>query len=203
MKKITFLILSVSALLQSCSSDKKTSPVEEKMTQNEIVKKNIENQLMQSMHDTSSYEFVKIQLIDSILFIENINYRTEYFKNDISSIESNIKRIENYKTSLPALYNEKELKRESEKLNRNKIILSKIDSLKKIIASDTNKVASYTYLFGFRGKNKLGAKILSNYFVQTKTSPDFEIINMVKDKNKLYLNPNDFPGYRETINKLY
>lgn len=83
----------------------------------------------------------------------------------------------------------------------NPILLKKIDSLVSIMDVGINDVASYSYLFKFRTNNKLGATVLNEYIVQTDENRD--VINMTNEMNKLFLNPNDFPGYKEMIRKHY
>ncbi len=197
MKKLklsTVIFLLTTILFLSCK--------EKKPTQDEIVKKNIEGKLIPKMNDPKSYEFVELKLIDSVLYIDNINYRKKYFKDLISYDKNHLKQIEEYKTKLPSLYDDKEVNDLKEKIKQNELIIKKIDSLEKKLDNKINNVASYTYKFSFRGNNALGAKILKEYIVQTKPAPGLEIINMTDDKDKVYLNPNDFPGYREMIKKM-
>ena len=99
------------------------------------------------------------------------------------------------------MYDEKEVEELKAKITKNERILMIIDSLETKLGNKKDEVASYTYVFSFRGNNALGAKILNEYILQTNPTPDFKIINMTDDKDKVYLNPNDFPGYREMIEK--
>jgi hypothetical protein len=187
------LFILVSICLFSCT--------EKVPTRNEIIQKNAEDYLKSKMNDPKSYEFVKIELVDSVLYSDNIKYRQENFKQDMEYDLSSLERLEGYKTEIPSLYDEKEVQGLKDKIEKNRRILSKIDSLAVKLGNKKNEVASYTYIFSFRGNNALGAKILNEYVVQTKPAPDFKIINMTDEKDKIYLNPNDFPGYREMIEK--
>jgi hypothetical protein len=178
-----------------------TSCSEKQPTQVDIVKKNAETYVKEKMNDPSSYEFVKLELMDSITFNENIEYRKDYFSGNMDYDQSSLERQEGYKTEIPSMYNEKDIEELKAKIEKNERILSKIDSLATLLGDRKNEVASYTYIFSFRGNNALGAKILNEYVVQTDPAPDFKIINMTDDKDKIFLNPNDFPGYREMIEK--
>lgn len=178
-----------------------TSCTEKQPTQDEIVKKNAEEYLKPKLNDPNSYEFVKLELIDSVLYSDNIKYRKERFQKDIEYDKDNLERQERYKTEIPSMYKEEEVTELNEKIAKNEKILSAIDSLETELGSRKNDVASYTYIFSFRGNNALGAKILNEYIVQTDPKPELTIKNMTDDKDKVFLNPNDFPGYREMIKK--
>jgi hypothetical protein len=195
--KITRMALGFFALiaigLTSCS--------EKQPTQDDIVKNNAETYVKEKMNDPSSYEFVKLELMDSVTFNDNIEYRKDFFSRNMEYDRSSLERQEGYKTELPSMYDEKEVEELKAKIEKNERILSKIDSLATLLGDRKNEVASYTYIFSFRGNNALGAKILNEYVVQTDPAPDFKIINMTDDKDKIFLNPNDFPGYRKMIEK--
>ncbi len=178
-----------------------TSCAKKQPTQDDILKKNAETYVKEKMNDPSSYEFVKLELMDSITFNENIEYRKNYFSGNMEYDQSLLERQEGHKTEIPSIYNEKDIEELKAKIEKNERILSKIDSLTTLLGDRKNEVASYTYIFSFRGNNALGAKILNEYVVQTDPAPDFKIINMTDDKDKIFLNPNDFPGYREMIKK--
>jgi len=178
-----------------------TSCTEKEPTQEEIVKTNAEEYVKSKMNDPESYEFVKIELIDSVLYSDNIEYRKDNFKRNMEYDQSSLERLERYKTEIPSMYDEQEVQDLNDKIEKNERILSKIDSLETQLGDRKKEVASYTYIFSFRGNNALGAKILNEYVVQTDQAPDFNVINMTDDKDKIYLNPNDFPGYREMIEK--
>jgi len=178
-----------------------TACSEKQPTQDEIVKKNAEEYVKEKMNDPNSYEFVKLELIDSITFSENIEYRKDYFSKNMEYDRSSLERQERYKTEIPSMYDEKEVEDVKAKIEKNERVLYKIDSLATLLGDRKSEVASYTYIFSFRGNNALGAKILNEYVVQTDPAPEFKIINMTDDKDKIFLNPNDFPGYREMIEK--
>jgi hypothetical protein len=196
-KKTTNIVIGLFTLVSICLF----SCTEKVPTRNEIIQKNAEDYLKSKMNDPKSYEFVKIELVDSVLYSDNIKYRQENFKLDMEYDLSSLERVEGYKTEIPSLYDEKEVQELKDKIEKNRRILSKIDSLAVKLGNKKNEVASYTYIFSFRGNNALGAKILNEYVVQTKPAPDFKIINMTDEKDKIYLNPNDFPGYRDMIEK--
>ncbi len=195
-KKIALGIFSIVIIgLTSCS--------EKTPTQYEIVKKNAEDNLKSKMNDPESYEFVKLELKDSVLYNDNIKYRRDGFRKDINYEQNRLERLESYKKEIPSMYDENEVTEIKNKILKYENVLTKIDSLETVLADKKNNVASYTYSYSFRGNNALGAKIINEYVLQTNPSPDFKILNMTDDKDKVYLNPNDFPGYRDMIAKFY
>ena len=77
MKKIILLVCAITAL---CSCGGSGNQNEKK------VREVVEAKLKTEMNDWSSYEFVSAEAIDTIKYIDNINYRKEYFQ---KSIENN------------------------------------------------------------------------------------------------------------------
>src|SRR5690554_6126709 len=144
-----------------------TSCSEKQPTQDDIVKKNAETYVKEKMNDPASYEFVKLELMDSVTFSDNIEYRKDYFSRNMEYDQSSLERQERYKTEIPSMYDEKDVEELKAKIEKNERILSKIDSLATLLGDRKNEVASYTYIFSFRGNNALGAKILNEYIVQT------------------------------------
>lgn len=190
-KKSSFFIIILCITLISCK--------DKALSRDEIVKNNAEKYLKDKMDDPSSYEFVELKIIDSVLFKDNIEYRKNTFNKDLRQAQSEIK-IQEIVKKFPKIYD----KQKVTELNVGiKKILKKIDSLESNLEQELNDVASYTYKYRCRGNNKLGVKILNEYIIQTNPSPDFKVINLTDNQEKVYLNPNDFPGYREMISKFY
>lgn len=157
-------------------------------TQDEIVMKNAEEYVKSKMNDPESYEFVKIELIDSVLFKDNIQLQRGYFSQDIDKDRRLLEIKERYKTD------EQEVQDLKAEIEKNEKILFKIDSLESELGDRKNEVASYDYIFSFRGNNALGAKILNEYVLQTGPAPDFKVIDM-NDEGIKHRYPNHFPGY--------
>lgn len=195
MIKQLLLIAIVAFGLISCQSDKEP-------TQQDIVKKNVEEYLKPKMNDPESYEFAELKLTDSILYSGNVQYRKEYFGRNLKSDKDDLERQERYKTEISSMYSEEKVSELNAKIGKNEKILSEIDRLSTELGDKVNNVASYTYNYSFRGNNKLGAKVLNEYILQTNPAPDFKVLNLAKNRTQVLLNPNDFPGYREMIKTM-
>jgi len=195
LKKLLYLLLLTPIVyLTSCS--------EKVPTQDDIVKANAEEYLKPKLNDPKSYEFAEMELIDSVLYSDNIEWRANYFGKRLKSDKEDLERKEGYKTgSLSFLYKQEEVDEINIEIAKNEKILNAIDSIKTSLGSTINEVASYTYIFSFRSNNALGGKVLNEYIIQTEPKPSLKIINMTDDKGKLYLTPNSFPGYQEMIEK--
>ncbi|QXP61541.1 hypothetical protein [Olleya sp. HaHaR_3_96] len=185
---IAFVVLGMT----SCQSEKEP-------TQQDIVKKNVEEYLKPKMNDPESYEFAELKLTDSILYSDNVKYRKEYFEKNLKYDKDDLERQERYKTEIPSMFSEEKVTELNSKIEKNEKILSEIDRLSTELGDKANDVASYTYYYSFRGNNKLGAKVLNEYILQTNPSPDFKVVNLAKNRDQVLLNPNDFPGYLEMI----
>jgi hypothetical protein len=134
-------------------------PVEE-----ELVREKAEAFLKEKLGEPAGYEFVSLSPIDTVTFIDNINYR------------------KNQQKDKPH-------------------IVAKIDSIAAGLGERVNDPAAYTYLIRFRTNNGQGAEVHNERLLQVGPAPDYEVLNMAADREKLSLNPNDFPGYREMIVK--
>lgn len=171
MKKIILLICAITALCSCGGSD----------NQNEKkVREVVEAKLKTEMNDWSSYEFVSLEVVDTIKYIDNINFRKKDFK----------ERIEREKGSHINFSNS---------IEKDSLILIGIDSIQNAMGDKVNEDAAYLYDYKFRGKNKLGAVILEEYLIYI--SPNWEIIQMTNDRKNLYDNTGDFPGYVELVKK--
>lgn len=170
-----FLLLSCSGMLKHPSKE-------------DIIKNNLVAYLQDKLDDPQSYELVSLKLIDSTTYLDNINYRRRDFEDNIKS-DKRLSEI----SSEPDYY--------LKSINRSKRILAKIDSLQTALGDTVNHIAAYKFLFKFRSKNAFGAKVLYEYILQTTGAPSFEIIQMTNDPDKVYLNPNEFPGYRDMAAK--
>lgn len=193
MKRIIQLLTILFAItIYSCGGNKVPS-------QDEIVKINIEEFLKQRMDDPGSYEFVDLDLVDSVLYIDNINRKLKDYDSSIKREQDRLDTQLGYKKDYPFLYKEKEVNKLKASIDRENKYKIKVDSIKNVMGNDVDNVASYTYIFSMRGNNKMGAKVLVEYIVQTGNSPDYEVLNMVTEREKMFVTPNVFPGYEEIM----
>jgi hypothetical protein len=117
-----FLIFSIT----SCSN-----PKPKILSKEEIVRKNVEEYLKTKLNDPESYEFVELKIIDSVLYKDNIKYRTDMFESRLKREKENLESQLNYKETLPSFYNEEEVLLIESDIEKNTKILSEIDSLVK------------------------------------------------------------------------
>jgi glucan-binding YG repeat protein len=90
-----------------------------------------------------------------------------------------------------------------EKSEKNRAILEGINQIEKELGDTVNHVASYKYYVKFRNTNGFGAKVLNEFVAQTDGDPVTKVINFTNDQDKILLNPNGFPGYKEMVMKHY
>lgn len=87
------LLLILLVLLIGCKSAPKEK-TEKPLTIDEIVRNSTEEYLKDKLNDPDSYEFVKLVLLDSVLYKDNVEYRRDRFNDDpevlakIDSLES-------------------------------------------------------------------------------------------------------------------
>ncbi|GAB2549852.1 hypothetical protein [Spirosoma aerophilum] len=174
---------------------------QKKRNQIDIVRQNAETYIKPKLNDASSYEFVEITLLDSTSYRDNIKYRIDSFGEEIQSDKAELKRQEGYRRSFPTLYDKNEVRELQGKITQNNKIIKEIKAIENQMGTHVNDIAAYKYLFKLRGTNAFAAKMLNEYILQTGPAPDYKVLNMTTDPDKVYLNPNEFPGYEPMIKK--
>jgi len=190
---LLFLLLAPILYLSSCS--------EKVPTQDDLVKANTEEYLKPKLNDPDSYEFTRIELIDSVLYSDNIEWRINNFQRQLDDDKEYLKKWSSKLSTYKLESIEKIVDLTNISIEKNEKILNAIDSIKTSLGSKINDIASYTYLFSYRSNNALGVKVLKEYIIQTEPKPTLNVINMTDDKSKVYNTPNNFPGYEEMIKK--
>lgn len=112
-------------VLKSCS--------EKPPTQVDIVKKNVKEYIKEKMNDPSSYEYVKLELKDSITFNDNIDFRKIYIRKNMEYDLSSLERQDRYKNEIPSFYDQKNAEELNANINKNQNILSKIDYIATVL----------------------------------------------------------------------
>lgn len=163
----------------------------------EIVRANVELLLMESLDDPESYEFVDLTALDTVLYIDNIKGRLLEWERFAVRSEGDAARQKRYKKDFPSMHSEGKIKISLNSSKQARGMIAKIDSIKTSLGDNVKNVASYSFVLKFRSNNKMGAKILSEQFVQTDNN--LNIINITNNSDDVVMYPNDFPGYSELI----
>jgi uncharacterized lipoprotein NlpE involved in copper resistance len=200
MKKIITAILMIMTFI-SCNNTNKEKE-EKKLMPDDIVEKNAEAFLADKLNDPTSYEFVSLKIVDTISFKQNIEEYKRMGETDMKWNEDRIEKLLDYKKTLPSLFDKDELNKQKQELVENKKMLNGIDSIETSLGEKVNQTAAYLYEFSFRGKNSLGALVINNYYLQVSAEPDFEVLNMTNETDKLLITPNGFPGLKELYSKF-
>ncbi len=199
MKLLSASLLTISILvLSSCGESAK-----KEVSQYDQVLQSVENAVKPKLNDPKSYEFVELVLIDSVLYSENVEYRLESFKKYLEDAKRGLEELNRYKESNSILYDSLRLVNKENDILKNEEIIHGIDSIKMQMREALNDVASYTYSYSFRGNNKMGALVLNTYLIQTDPSSPFGVVNIAKNDDELYFNPNEFEGYLELVQPIF
>lgn len=202
MKKIIFIpILLFFACTEQTHSD--LSETKKSLTREEVIRSNVEKILYTNLNDSTSYEFVSIEILDSVSYADNIEDRVKFFVKDLEDEKSKLDDQARYKSLKSYSYDPKSVEKIKQSIKRNEYVLAGIDSIKASLIGAQDSVASYSYLFKFRAANAFGAKVINSYIVQTDPQPSYGVINIAQNREKVYLTPNEFPGYRELVKKSY
>ena len=176
-------------ILYSCNQEKQLDVLN-------IVKDNTKEYLIDKSTDLSSYEFVSLKIIDTISYQDNINIYKDLRKRHIEIDENIIKtKFEGIEFG-PDEINEM-LKLSEENLISAKIFLKRIDSIELSLGKKVYEDAAYLFLYSFRAKSISETLVLYEYYLQVSAIPDYSILNLTNDSNKLLITPNGFPGLQE------
>lgn len=180
MKSLILYSTLISVIALSCSQPEK------KMTQAEIVKRNAERYLFKRLNDTTKYQFVSLQLGDSVTYGDNL----KRYKDIGADTTFEVSQVAFYKTMRdPANVSEYQAK-----IDKKRILIKKLDSIESTLSKRLNETAAYNYIFTFRASNKLGAIVLEDYYLQIGRRPDFEVLILANDKGQKLSIPGGFPG---------
>ncbi|MDC8002494.1 hypothetical protein POV27_00390 [Aureisphaera galaxeae] len=178
--------------LTSCGSN----PNEDRQN---IVKTNLESSLLKKLHAPDSYQFGALELVDSVLYKDNVTYHKNFYSLNLNGAKEGLERQQKYKEEKSSMYVEEKVNSLNAEVKKYETILTEIDKLTEQLGEKTNDVASYTYRFTFKSENTQGVLSEYKYLVQTKPGPDYKIIELVQNESQALLHPNDFPGFTEMI----
>jgi TonB family protein len=169
-------------------------------TRDDIVRAKVEKKLKENMHDPSSYEFVGLKLLATITYKDNIYSKRDGIKEGIESNISYLKLKLDHSDLLDSEEDFLAVKQLKMEIEKGYVLISKIDSLEKVLGNKVNTPIAYNYILRCRGKNGFGAKVLSEYFVQVK-APKLEVLNIASKAGEIMSGFGDFPGYGDIIAK--
>lgn len=192
--KITTSLFALATLgLISCSKAQQT--------QEEIVAQNAKIYVQDKINSSESYELVNLELIDSVLVIDNIKFRKIFLR---KQTEENLKKLYQIRGSQTENLSEEEkdkIKKLKLQVENKERMLHKIDSIEVALGDKVRETASYTYRFEYKANNEFGKQELNKTYLQAGSAPEYKVLIITTDKKELRLHSNDFPGYTEMINK--
>jgi len=170
-------------------------------TQDDLVRKNAETLLLEKMNDPASYEFVKLELRDSLLIQQHVDFRRGSAELQVKYAAEELERMQGYQDRFPRLYDEDKEAQISEELARKEAFLASINALAESLGDRVNEVESYIYLMSFRANNAMGAKILNDYVIQVSAEEGFPVIHVGEKPEDYIFRPEGFPGYEKLIGR--
>lgn len=162
---------------------------------NDMVRTSVEEYYRQHTPPDSSYEFVSLTVIDTILYKDNIAFRRNFIQAEIDHNRSMAEIAQQKQDTFQTVNFHEKIVEYQDKLERYERVMTGIDSLEKVLGGKGDEVASYTYLFKCKADNGQGKQIEKVYYVQTDMG--FGVLGMTDNKETIFPNPNDFPGYKE------
>jgi hypothetical protein len=170
-------------------------------TQDDLVRKNAETLLLEKMNDPASYEFVKLELRDSLLIQQHVDFRRGNAERDLQRTTENLERQRNYQQTVPSIYDAGKVQSLEKEMAKDAARLAAITALAESLGDRMNEVESYIYLMSFRANNAMGAKILNDYLIQVSAEEGFPVIHVGEKPDDLIFRPEGFPGYEKLIGR--
>lgn len=190
--KITTSLFALAVLgLSSCSKTPQT--------QEEIVAQNAKIYVQGKMNNPESYKLVSLELVDSVLVIDNIKFRKIFLQEQVDKILNKLYEIRDSQTENPTDQQKDKIKELKIQVENSEKMLSKIDSIEVALGDKVKEMTSYTYRFSYKANNELGEKELNETYLQAGLAPEYKVLIVTTDKEELRLHSNDFPGYKEMI----
>jgi hypothetical protein len=174
----------------------------EPQTRDEIFEMNLVEYLKSNMHDPASLEIIEIRLIDSVSYLENIEYRKSRFIDHKKFAEYQLETYEsNYLRNkyLKKYFKQEEYDQYLKDIEKEKWLIDGIDSIAKTMGENVKDIASFLYSVTLRGKNGYGANSLNSIYVQTTSAPEYKIHHIAENYGDIDMSPNNFPGYIDLV----
>jgi len=199
MEKITKNLFSVFLLsmlcFASCKSEKDVFIDEPLETREQFVKTNVENSIMDKLHDPDSYQFVFLKLRDSVQYKDNLNVYRTFYQGLTDSDKKQLSEQETYKAEGSAKYVPTKVRYLEDNIAKNEKVLSEIRKVYEELGDRVNETIYYKYLFTFRSMNTEDQEGLYNYFVKTEAKPNWKVLKVAETEDEIAIIPSDFPGY--------
>lgn len=197
MKKTTSHLLAVLFLvtifLTSCKSEKEYTFENPSESRDMIIQAKLEKTIKAKLQYPDSYEFVGLQLKDSISYMDNVIYYKNFHQKILDADRKNFEKQLTLQKQKSDQFNKQKFDEYQLAITKNEKILSEIDKLTANLGSKLNTTASYTYNYFFKSKNVSGKDASYTYIVQTDNTPEFKILKVAEKDDMILLN--DLPGY--------
>jgi hypothetical protein len=154
-----------------------------------IARSKAEAKLLESMNDPDSYEYVSFELWDSLSYMDIAEHRRELIDGAISAERQNIQGMEDLNLKVPGKYSEQDIEEVRASLAEDIAKRARVDAKVDSLGTKAQNAASYTFYFKYRGNSALGAKVLSECYVQTTPAPEYDVLNIAQTVRDLKGNP--------------
>lgn len=165
-----------------------------------LVQASIEKYYQEHGAHKTGYEFVSLEVINTVYYKDNIEFRRKYIQKEIDHNRGMLEIATLKQDTFPTVNFADKIAEYQGKLDKYEQLLAGIDSLDKALGDEVKEVASYTYLFKCKEHNEQGQQIEKAYYVQT--DPGYGVLRFTDNKEDLFPNPNDFPGYHDMAAKI-
>ena len=184
MKKILLIVFI--GVLFSCTQSKE-----------DIIKANVEKWAKENTNNPESFKILSLEFVDSIPFKNNIKHRKDMFSNsrEFAQEQLNYAELNTPEDSASILKNQKTV------LKYTKYIEG-IDQIAQSMGNSINNAAAYKFQMKAKGKNAMGAEITNTFIVLADPAKNWELIQVTADESKVLVNPKDFPGYIDMLDKV-
>jgi hypothetical protein len=165
-------------------------------TEEDRVRKAVEEYQALNMNDFSSYEFVSLTLDSTITQSQNINHRLNQRRESLQRYKDHLANAEEDVRLFGASFKQFAQHWEKE-IDENQRITSQLDSLLLSLGDKANIVSCTIYSYTYRENNELGAKVLRSG--KLYLTPELEVKRIALDSDSELLTCNELPAYLEIV----
>lgn len=165
-------------------------------TEEDRVRKAVEEYQALSMNDFSSYEFVSLTFDSAMTQAHNINQRLDQYRESLQRYKNHLADAEGDVRLFGAGFEEfaEHWKKE---IDKNQRITSQLDSMILSFGDKASTVACSIYSYTYRENNEIGAKVLRS--AKLYMTPELEVKRIALDSGSELLTCNELPAYLEIV----
>jgi hypothetical protein len=173
-------------------------------TEEDKIRKAVEEYQALNLNDFSSYEFVSLSLDSAITHAHNISWRLakieeqlEYWKESLKFNERHHRDLKSIDPQLSRVVWEPLIQQTKNRIHELNRFSAQMDSFRLALGDQANSTACEVYDYSFRETNELGAKVLRK--TKLYITPELKVEWIALDGDSRLLACNELPAFLEIL----